>query len=204
MFSFFKSKNKEDDVGAEALSETTKLLYKNIAIQNNTLDTFSKKTEADKTIFITIYFIVWAVKYCNYEKRNKTDFYLAENEIAPTIYLMDRIFMNLIYRCNDKSLSEPEVYDNLIKDFYRNYIIELYDLSLFKIKVKDALKVIKKTEEVAIKHLNEQDMVINNLINEAIDIFVLKDKEKSEAGLKNFYFLWNSLVDNFDTLLKEI
>jgi len=203
MFSFFKSKNKEDDVGAEALSETTKLLYKNIAIQNNTLDTFSKKTEADKTIFITIYFIVWAVKYCNYEKRNKTDFYLAENEIAPTIYLMDRIFMNLIYRCNDKSLSEPEVYDNLIKDFYRNYIIELYDLSLFKIKVKDALKVIKKTEEVAIKHLNEQDMVINNLINEAIDIFVLKDKEKSEAGLKNFYFLWNSLVDNFDTLLKE-
>ena len=94
--------------------------------------------------------------------------------------------------------------DNLIKDFYRNYIIELYDLSLFKIKVKDALKVIKKTEEVAIKHLNEQDMVINNLINEAIDIFVLKDKEKSEAGLKNFYFLWNSLVDNFDTLLKEI
>ena len=47
-------------------------------------------------------------------------------------------------------------------------------------------------------------MVINNLINEAIDIFVLKDKEKSEVGLKKFYFLWNSLVDNFDTLLKEI
>jgi hypothetical protein len=60
----------------------------------------------------------------------------------------------------------------IFQDFYRYYIKELYDLSLFKAKVTDALKVIKKTEEVSIKYLNEQDMVINNLINEAIDILV--------------------------------
>jgi hypothetical protein len=47
MFNFFKSKNKKDEVGAEMLRATSKLLYKNIAIHNNLLDTFDEKTEAD-------------------------------------------------------------------------------------------------------------------------------------------------------------
>ena len=204
MFNFFKSKNKKDEVGAEMLSATTKLLYKNIVIHNNLLETFEKKNEADKTIFITIFFTVWAVKFCNYEKRKQTDFYLEVNEIAPTLYLMDRIFINLIHRCNDKSLHAPEVYDNLIKDFYHNYFREICDVSTFNTKARDTIKVLKKTEQIAKEHLNGHDKVINELINETIDIYVLKDKDKSETGLKNFYLLWNSLVKNFDGLVHGI
>ncbi len=204
MFNFFKSKNKTDEVGAEALSSTTKLLYKNIAIHNNALDIFEKKTDAGKTIFITIYFIVWAIRFCNYEKRKQTDFHLEDNEIVPTLYLMDRIFMNLIYRSNNKSLTEPQVYDNLIKDFYLNYCREICDVSSFNSKARDTVKLIKETEEFAKENLNKHDRVINDLINEAIDIFVLKEKTESQTGLKNFYFLWNSLVHSFDDLINKL
>jgi hypothetical protein len=199
-----EKRNKKDEVGAEMLSTTTKLLYKNIAIHNNLLETFEQKTEADKTIFITIYFTVWAVRFCNYEKRKQTDFYLEESEIAPTLYLMDRIFINLIHRCNYKSLHAPEVYDNLIKDFYHNYFRELCDVSTFNAKARDTIQVVKKTEQIAKEHLNGHDKIINELINEAIDIYVLKDKDKSETGLKNFYLLCDSLVKNFDGLVDGI
>jgi len=199
-----EKRNKKDDVGAEALSATTMLLYKKIAIFNNKLESFEKDTKAEQTIYITIYFIWWAVRYCNYEKRKVSDFNLLENEIAPTIYLMDRIFFNLTYRCNDKSLHAPEVYQNLLETFYYTYIKDLYDNKIFNKRAMEGIKVVKKTEKIAKNHLNGHDKVINELINEAVDIFVLKDKDKSETGLKNFYLLWDSLVKNFKGLVDGI
>lgn len=197
-------RNKNNDVGAEVLSETTKLLYKNIAIHNNQLESFQKYSEANKTIYITIYFTTHLIKYFNSKKRKQSDFYLNENEIAPTIFWMDRIFLNLIYRCNDKSLGKPEVYDELIKEFYNNFVKDTVSIKVFNSKTSDAMKVIKKTEDVAKELLQKDDSLINELINEAIDTFVLKTENPKKEATRTIYFRLNALIDNFDNLLKEI
>jgi hypothetical protein len=80
----------------------------------------------------------------------------------------------------------------------------LSDVSTFNAKARDTIKVVKKTEEIGKEYLYKHDKVINELINQAIDIYVLKDKEKSERGLKNYYLLWDSLVKNFDSLVNGV
>lgn len=208
MFGLFKNRKTkpETDVADEILKHQAMLLAKKISLRNGEGD-ITEDSEAQQIFYTTHYLSQWFVRWSIFESRQGTEKNLAPSEIGPSLMVLDTFLFNISSRYGHSKEDLAQQWDFSITYFLREFCEagnKEYKKSALQEKyqgeILSVISVLKTMERLTPSAVADLRNRVNLVVLEAIDVFVLEEKENCRDSFKNLYFLWASLIENYENL----
>ena len=206
MFGLFKKSDLDNDLEAEHLRESSRLLFRKIARFNGDTD-IDYFNDRKQVLYISSFVMVWFIRWSYYERYRTQEVDLSPSEWGASFVILDRVYQNLAvrYAFTNQDLT------NLWDPVFAKYISLIMKSDLTKENTGTIMETKRESLSRAIKFLKDSDRLtpdftikLDNLVQDmmlnVLDIFVLSEKEDMTESFRPLCKIWITLSDNFEEL----